>query len=320
MARKKIALIGAGHIGGALAYMLGMNHLGDVVMVDISEGVPEGKALDLTHAAPISGFDCRFTGGADYSLIQDADLIVVTAGLPRKPGMKRDDLISVNTAIIKTVGEHIRRYAPEAYVIVVTNPLDVMVWVMQQVTGFPCSRVVGMAGVLDSTRFRALLAMEFNVSVEDVQACVLGGHGDTMVPLPRYSSVGGIPLPDLIAMGWITQERLEAIVERTRDSGTEIVKLLKTGSAFMAPAASVLQMADSIVNDKKRILPCAAWLNGEYGVEGLYAGVPAILGAGGVEKVIELPLNEAEKTLFEKSIQTVRALVEVARPMLARPN
>ncbi len=323
MARKKIALVGAGHIGGTLAYMSGQKELGDIYLIDVADGLAEGKALDLTHAAPVGGFACTFVGGTDYALMKDADVIVVTAGVPRKPGMKRDDLIGINTGIIKTVAENIKKYAPNAFVIVVTNPLDVMVWVMHQVTGFPPHRVVGMAGILDTTRFRALLAMEFNVSPQDVQACVLGGHGDTMVPLDRFSSVGGIPLHDLIKMGKITKDRLSEIVERTRDSGTEIVKLLKTGSAFMAPAASIVEMIESFVNDKKRVLPCAAHLNGEYGEKDIYAGVPVMLGAGGVEKIIELPLNAEEKALFVKSVQAVRDLVDVARPMLngdAKPN
>lgn len=316
MARKKIALVGAGQIGGALALLIGKKELGDIYLIDINNGMPEGKALDLNHATPVSGFDCRFIGSPDYALMKDADLVVVTAGLPRKPGMSRDDLIGVNTNIIKTVAENIKEYAPNAFVIVVTNPLDVMVWVMQQVTGFPPHRVVGMAGILDSTRFRSLLAMEFNVSVVNVQACVLGGHGDTMLPLQRYSSVGGIPLSDLIEMGWITQARLNEIIERVRDSGTEIVKLLKTGSAFMAPAASILEMVESFISDKKRILPCAAYCNGEYGVNGLYMGVPVIIGAGGVEKIIELRLNAEEKAKFDNSVKAVAALVEVARPMI----
>ncbi len=316
MARKKIALVGAGHIGGALAFMAAQKELGDIYLIDVVEGLAEGKALDLTHATPVGGFACTFVGGTDYALMQDADVVVVTAGVPRKPGMKRDDLIGINTGIIKTVAENIKKYAPKAFVIVVTNPLDVMVWVMQQVTGFPTHQVVGMAGILDTTRFRALLAMEFNVSAQSVEACVLGGHGDTMLPLDRFSSVGGIPLHDLVKMGKITKERLSEIVERTRDSGTEIVKLLKTGSAFMAPAASITEMIESFVNDKKRILPCAAYLNGEYGQKDIYAGVPIILGAGGVEKVIELPLNDEEKALFAKSVQAVRDLVEVAKPML----
>jgi len=317
MARRKIALVGAGQIGGTLALLAGQKELGDIVMVDIVEGVPEGKSLDIFQCSPVEGFNSRLQGGSDYSLISSADVVIVTAGLPRKPGMSRDDLIGVNTGIIKTVGANIKKYAPGAFVIVVTNPLDVMVWVMQQVTGFAPNRVVGMAGVLDSARFRAFLAMEFNVSVEDVSACVLGGHGDMMVPLARYSSVGGVPLPDLVKMGWLTQERLDSIIQRTRDGGAEIVKLLKTGSAFYAPAASAIQMADSYLNDKKRILPCAAYLNGEYGHKDIYAGVPVIIGAGGVEKVIELPLDADEKGMFDSSVNAVSGLMEIARPMLS---
>ena len=276
MARKKIALVGAGQIGGTLALLAGTKELGDIVLIDVAEGIPEGKALDLFQASPVEGFDSKLTGGTDYSLIKDADVVIVTAGIPRKPGMSRDDLIGINTGIIKAAGENIKKYAPNAFVIVITNPLDVMVWVMQQVTGFPTNRVIGMAGVLDSSRFRTFLAMEFNVSVEDVYACVLGGHGDSMVPMVRYSSVAGIPLPDLVKMGWTTQARIDEIVQRTRDGGAEIVKLLKTGSAFYAPAASAILMAESYLKDKKRILPCAAYLNGEYGVKDMYVGVPAV--------------------------------------------
>ena len=313
MARKKIALVGAGQIGGTLALLAGQKGLGDVVLVDVAEGIPDGKALDILQASPVEGFNCNFTGGTDYSLIQGADVVIVTAGIPRKPGMSRDDLIGINTGIVKTAGEGIKKYAPNAFVIVITNPLDVMVWVMQQVTGFPAKRVVGMAGVLDSARFRTFLAMEFNVSVEDVYACVLGGHGDSMVPMVRYSSVGGIPLPDLVKMGWTTKERIDQIVQRTRDGGAEIVKLLKTGSAFYAPAASAITMAESYLKDKKRILPCAAYLNGEYGVKDLYVGVPVVLGAGGVEKIIEMQLNAEEKAMFDASIKAVKDLMEVTK-------
>ncbi|MDP9126826.1 MAG: malate dehydrogenase [Pseudomonadota bacterium] len=318
MARKKIALVGAGQIGGTLALLAGQKELGDVVLVDVAEGIPEGKALDIFQASPVEGFDCGFAGGTDYSLIKGADVVIVTAGVPRKPGMSRDDLIGINTGIVKAAGEGIKKYAPDAFVIVITNPLDVMVWVMQQVTGFPAKKVVGMAGVLDGSRFRTFLAMEFNVSVEDVYACVLGGHGDTMVPLIRYSTVAGIPLPDLVQMGWTTTERIQAIVQRTRDGGAEIVKLLKTGSAFYAPAASAIAMAESYIKDKKRILPCAAYLNGEYGVKDLYVGVPVVIGAGGVEKVVEMQLNADEKAMFDASVKAVQGLVEVTKPMLAK--
>jgi malate dehydrogenase len=318
MARKKIALVGAGQIGGTLALLAGEKELGDVVLVDVAEGIPDGKALDINQASPVEGFDCDFKGGTDYALIQGADVVIVTAGVPRKPGMSRDDLIGINTGIVKAAGEGIKKYAPNAFVIVITNPLDVMVWVMQQVTGFSPKKVAGMAGVLDSSRFRTFLAMEFKVSVEDVYACVLGGHGDSMVPMVRYSSVGGIPLPDLVKMGWTTKERIDQIVQRTRDGGAEIVKLLKTGSAFYAPAASAIAMAESYLKDKKRILPCAAYLNGEYGVKDLYVGVPTVIGAGGIEKIIEMQLNPEEKAMFEASVKAVQGLMDVTRPMLAK--
>jgi malate dehydrogenase len=318
MARKKIALVGAGQIGGTLALLAGQKELGDVVLVDVVEGVPDGKALDIYQASPVEGFDSAYTGGTDYALIKDADVVIVTAGVPRKPGMSRDDLIGINTGIIKAAGENIKKHAPHAFVIVITNPLDVMVWVMQQVTGFPASKVVGMAGVLDGSRFRTFLAMEFGVSVEDVYASVLGGHGDSMVPLVRYSTVAGIPLPDLIKMGWTTKERIDQIVQRTRDGGAEIVKLLKTGSAFYAPAASAIAMAESYLKDKKRILPCAAYLSGEYGVKDLYVGVPVIIGAKGVEKIVEMQLNAEEKAMFDASVNAVKSLMEVTKPMLAK--
>jgi len=318
MARRKIALVGAGQIGGTLALLAGEKELGDVVLVDVAEGIPDGKALDIFQASPVEGFNCNFSGGTDYSLIAGADVVIVTAGIPRKPGMSRDDLIGINTGIVKAAGEGIKKHAPNAFVIVITNPLDVMVWVMQQVTGFKANKVVGMAGVLDSARFRSFLAMEFKVSVEDVYACVLGGHGDSMVPMVRYSSVGGIPLPDLVKMGWTTKERIDSIVQRTRDGGAEIVKLLKTGSAFYAPAASAIKMAESYLKDKKRILPCAAYLNGEYGVKDLYVGVPCVIGAGGVEKIVEMQLNTEEKAMFDASVKAVQGLMEVTKPMLAK--
>ena len=319
MAQKKIALVGAGQIGGTLALLLGEKKLADVVvLVDVAEGIPEGKALDIYQASSVEGFSCVFKGSTDYSEIADAHVVIVTAGVPRKPGMSRDDLIGINTGIIKAVGENIRKYAPNAFVIVITNPLDVMVWVMQQVTGFPTNRVVGMAGVLDSARFRTFLAMELNVSVEDVYACVLGGHGDMMVPMVRYSSVAGIPLPDVVKMGWLSQEKLDSIVQRTRDGGAEIVKLLKTGSAFYAPAAAAIRMAESYLCDEKRILPCAAYLNGEYGVNGLYAGVPVVIGARGVERVIEMQLNPEERAMFDASVKAVHDLMDVTKPILAK--
>ncbi|MDE2030269.1 MAG: malate dehydrogenase [Alphaproteobacteria bacterium] len=316
MARNKIALVGAGQIGGTLALLAGLKQLGDVVLCDIVEGVPQGKALDLVEATPVEGFDAKYAGSNDYAAIAGADVVIVTAGVPRKPGMSRDDLIGINTGVIKTVAENIKKYAPKAFVIVVTNPLDVMVWVMQQVSGLPTSHVVGMGGVLDSSRFRTFLSMEFNVSIKDVYACVLGGHGDSMVPMVRYSSIAGIPLPDLIKMGWTTQERIDQIVQRTRDGGAEIVKHLKTGSAFYAPAASAISMAESYLKDKKRILPCAAYVQGEYGVKDMYVGVPVVIGAGGVEKVVEMQLNADEKAMFDKSVNAVKTLTEVAKGML----
>ena len=313
MARKKIALVGAGQIGGTLALLAGQKQLGDIVMVDIMEGVPQGKALDIAEASPVEGFDANLTGSNDYSAIKGADVVIVTAGVPRKPGMSRDDLIGINTGVIKTVGEAIKANAPNAFVIVITNPLDVMVGIMQEVTGFKPEKVVGMAGVLDSARFRYFLSEEFKVSVEDVSAFVLGGHGDTMVPLTRYSTVAGIPLPDLVKMGWTTQEKLDKIVQRTRDGGAEIVALLKTGSAFYAPASSAIAMAESYLLDKKRVLPCAAKLSGQYGIDGLYIGVPVVIGANGVEKIIEVSFTADEKAMFDKSVESVKALCEVAK-------
>ena len=313
MARKKIALVGAGQIGGTLALLAAQKQLGDVVLVDVAEGVPQGKALDLAQLAPVAGFDSALSGSNDYAAIQDADVIIVTAGIPRKPGMSRDDLIGINTGIIKTVGDNIKKYAPNAFVIVITNPLDVMVGIMQEVTGFDPKKVVGMAGVLDSARFRHFLADEFKVSVEDVTAFVLGGHGDTMVPLTRYSTVAGIPLPDLVKMGWTTQDKLDKIVQRTRDGGAEIVGLLKTGSAFYAPAISAIAMAESYLLDKKRVLPCAAQLNGEYGIKNLYIGVPVVIGAKGVEKIVEVSFTADEQAMFDKSVEAVKSLCDVAK-------
>ena len=311
MSRRKVSLIGAGQIGGTLALLAGLKELGDIVLVDVAEGVPQGKALDIAEAAPVEGFDGAFIGSNDYAAIKDSDVVIVTAGIPRKPGMSRDDLIGINSGIIQTVGENIKKYAPKAFVIVITNPLDVMVEVMQRVTGLPSHMVVGMAGVLDSARFRFFLSEEFGVSVEDVSAFVLGGHGDTMVPLTRYSTVGGVPLPDLVKMGWSTQAKIDQIVQRTRDGGAEIVNLLKTGSAFYAPAAAAIAMAESFLKDKKRVLPCAAKLNGEYGVKGLYIGVPVVIGAKGVEKIIEIELNAEEKKMFDHSVEAVKGLMQV---------
>ncbi|MEZ5833336.1 MAG: malate dehydrogenase [Dongiaceae bacterium] len=315
MARSKIALVGAGQIGGTLALLAGLKDLGDVVLFDVVEGVPQGKALDLAQASPVEGFDAAYVGTNKYDALKGADVVIVTAGIPRKPGMSRDDLIATNAKVIDTVGKNIKKQCPKAFVIVITNPLDVMVFVMQEASGLPASRVVGMAGVLDSARFRYFLADEFKVSVEDVTAFVLGGHGDSMVPLVRYSTVAGIPLPDLIKMGWTTKERVDAIVQRTRDGGAEIVNLLKTGSAFYAPASSAISMAESYLKDKRRVLPCAAMLNGEYGVKGLYVGVPVIIGANGVEKVVEIDLNKAEQVMFDKSVAAVRGLIDVVRKL-----
>lgn len=317
MARSKIALVGSGQIGGTLALLAGLKELGDIVLFDVVDGVPQGKALDLAEMAPIEGYDIRVRGGNDYSAIAGADVVIVTAGVPRKPGMSRDDLIGINTKVVSEVGRNIRTYCPNAFVITITNPLDAMVWVMREATGFPHCRVVGMAGVLDSARFRCFLAEEFGVSVEDVTAFVLGGHGDSMVPLARYSTVAGIPLPDLIRMGWTTQERLDRIVQRTRDGGAEIVSLLKTGSAFYAPASAAILMAEAYLKDKKRVLPCAAWLDGQYGVKELYVGVPVVIGAKGVERIVEIALDPEEKILFDNSVASVRGLVDVARRVQA---
>jgi malate dehydrogenase len=315
MARNKIALVGAGQIGGTLALLAGLKDLGDVVLFDVVEGVPQGKSLDIAQAAPVEGFDAAYVGTNTYDALNGADVVIVTAGIPRKPGMSRDDLIATNAKVIETVGQNIKKQCPKAFVIVITNPLDVMVYVMQEASGLPAARVVGMAGVLDSARFRHFLATEFKVSVEDVTAFVLGGHGDTMVPLIRYSTVAGIPVPDLIKMGWTSQEKIDAIVQRTRDGGAEIVNLLKTGSAFYAPASSAIAMAESYLKDKRRVLPCAAMLNGEYGVQGLYVGVPVIIGANGVEKVVEIDLNKAEQAMFDKSVAAVRGLIDVVRKL-----
>jgi malate dehydrogenase len=317
MSRSKIALIGAGQIGGTLALLAGLKELGDVMLCDVVEGVPQGKALDLVQASPVEGFDAKISGSNDYAAIKGADVIIVTAGVPRKPGMSRDDLIGINAKIVSQVGAAIKANAPEAFVICITNPLDVMVMVMRDATGLPHHRVIGMAGVLDSARFRYFLADEFQVSVEDVTAFVLGGHGDSMVPLVRYSTVAGIPLPDLVKMGWTTQARLDAIVQRTRDGGGEIVNLLKTGSAFYAPASSAIAMAESYLRDKKRVLPAAAFLTGQYGVKDLYVGVPVVIGAKGVERIVEITLNAEEKAEFDKSVAAVRSLCEVGRKLLA---
>ena len=315
MARSKIALIGAGNIGGTLAQLIGLKELGDVVVFDILKGIPQGKSLDIAQSSPIEGFDARVVGANSYAQIKGADVVIVTAGVARKPGMSRDDLIGINTSVMISVGQGIKKNCPGAFVICITNPLDAMVGVLREASGLPHNRVVGMAGVLDSARFRYFLAQEFNVSVEDVTAFVLGGHGDTMVPLERYSTVAGIPLPDLVAMKWTTRKRLDAIIQRVRDGGAEIVGLLKTGSAFYAPASAAVEMAESFLKDKRRVLPCAAYLSGEYGVKGLYVGAPCIIGAKGVEKVIEIKLDRAEKSRFNKSVAAVRSLVAVTKKL-----
>jgi malate dehydrogenase len=309
MARKKIALIGAGQIGGTLAHLIGLKELGDVVLFDIAEGIPQGKSLDIAQSTPIECNDTRYLGANSYEAMNGADVCIVTAGVPRKPGMSRDDLLSINLKVMEQVGAGIKKYAANAFIICITNPLDAMVWALQKYCGLPKQMVVGMAGVLDSSRFRYFLAEEFNVSVEDVTAFVLGGHGDTMVPLVRYSTIAGIPLPDLVRMGWTTQARIDEIVERTRNGGGEIVNYLKTGSAFYAPASSAIAMAESYLRDKKRVVPCASYLNGEYGVKDLYVGVPVVIGAKGVERIVEIDLNGSERSMFEKSVDSVRGLV-----------
>ncbi len=313
MARPKIALIGAGQIGGTLAHLVALKELGDVVLFDIADGVPQGKALDIAESGPVEGFDAALKGTNDYADIAGADVCIVTAGVPRKPGMSRDDLLGINLKVMKSVGEGIRDNAPDAFVICITNPLDAMVWALQQYSGLPAKKVVGMAGVLDAARFRHFLSLEFDVSMKDVTAFVLGGHGDTMVPLTRYSTVGGIPLPDLVEMGWTTQDNLDAIVQRTRDGGAEIVGLLKTGSAFYAPASSAIEMAEAYLKDQKRLLPCAAWVDGALGLNGMYVGVPTIIGAGGIERVVDIKLNKDEQAMFDKSVDAVKGLVKACK-------
>ena len=313
MARPKIALIGAGQIGGTLAHLAAIKELGDVVLFDIAEGVPQGKALDIAQSGPAEGFDASLKGTQSYSDIAGADVCIVTAGVPRKPGMSRDDLLGINLKVMKSVGEGIREHAPNAFVICITNPLDAMVWALREFSGLPHQKVCGMAGVLDSARFRHFLAEEFNVSMRDVTAFVLGGHGDTMVPLARYSTVAGVPLPDLVEMGWTTQERLDAIIQRTRDGGAEIVGLLKTGSAFYAPATSAIEMAEAYIKDQKRLLPCAAYCKGEFGLDGMYVGVPTIIGSGGIERIADIKLNAEEQLMFDNSVNAVNGLVEACK-------
>jgi malate dehydrogenase len=313
MARPKIALIGAGQIGGTLAHLAAIKELGDIVLFDISEGTPQGKALDIAESGPSEGFDATLKGTNDYADIAGADVCIVTAGVPRKPGMSRDDLLGINLKVMKSVGEGIAQHAPNAFVICITNPLDAMVWALQQFSGLPVEKVVGMAGVLDSARFRHFLSVEFGVSMKDVTAFVLGGHGDTMVPLARYSTVAGIPLPDLVSMGWTSQEKLDQIIQRTRDGGAEIVGLLKTGSAFYAPATSAIEMAEAYLKDQKRVLPCAAYVKGAFGLDGLYVGVPTVIGAGGIEKVIDIKLGAEEQVMFDKSVDAVKGLVAACK-------
>jgi malate dehydrogenase len=315
MARKKIALIGAGNIGGTLAHLIGLKELGDVVLFDIVKGMPAGKALDLVESSPVEGFDAEMKGASSYSAIRGADVVIVTAGVARKPGMSRDDLIGINTGVMQSVGEGIKKYCPDAFVICITNPLDAMVGVLRVAAGLKANKCVGMAGVLDSARFRYFLAEEFDVSVEDVTAFVLGGHGDTMVPLTRYSTVAGIPLPDLVKMGWTTQKRLDAIVQRTRMGGGEIVELLGTGSAFYAPASSAIAMAEAYLKDKKRVLPAAAYLTGQYGVKNLYVGVPVVIGAGGIERIVEVKFTAPELAAFRKSVEAVENLVAITKKL-----
>ena len=313
MARPKIALIGAGQIGGTLAHLAAIKELGDVVLFDIAPGTPEGKALDIAESGPSEGFDAAMSGTQSYTDIAGADVCIVTAGVPRKPGMSRDDLLGINLKVMKSVGEGIRDHAPNAFVICITNPLDAMVWALREFSGLPHEKVCGMAGILDSARFRYFLSLEFKVSMKDVSAFVLGGHGDTMVPLARYSTVGGIPLPDLVSMGWTTQDRLDAIVQRTRDGGAEIVGLLKTGSAFYAPATSAIEMAEAYLKDQKRVLPCAAYCDGEFGLKGMYVGVPTVIGANGIEKIIEIEMDKDETAMFNSSVNAVKGLVEACK-------
>ena len=315
MARKKIALIGGGQIGGTLAHLVALKELGDVVMFDIAEGLPQGKSLDLSQAGPIDGYNAKLKGTNSYADTKGADVVIVTAGVPRKPGMSRDDLLGINLKVMASVGEGIKANAPDAFVVCITNPLDAMVWALRQFSGLPHNKVVGMAGVLDSARFRFFLAEEMNVSVEDVSAFVLGGHGDTMVPMPRFSTVAGIPLPELVKMGWIKQERLDQIIQRTRDGGAEIVGLLKTGSAYYAPATAGVAMAESYLKDQKRILPCAAYVNGSYGVKDLYVGVPTVIGEKGVERIVELELTAEEKAALAKSADSVKGLIDACKKL-----
>ena len=313
MARAKIALIGAGMIGGTLAHIAAREGLGDVVLFDIVDGVPQGKALDLAEATPVIGSDVALKGASDYAGIAGADVAIVTAGVPRKPGMSRDDLLGINLKVMKAVGDGLKTHAPGAFVICITNPLDAMVWALREFSGLPHNKVIGMAGVLDSARFRYFLAEALGVSVQDIHAWTLGGHGDDMVPMVRHSTVGGLPLPEIVRQGLLSQEALDAIVKRTRGGGGEIVALLKTGSAFYAPAESAIAMARAYLKDEKRVLPCAAHLSGQYGLSDLYVGVPTVIGAGGVERILEFPLDEAERAMFAKSVDSVRGLIAACK-------
>ena len=315
MARKKIALIGGGQIGGTLAHLISLKELGDVVIFDIAEGLPQGKALDLGQSGPVEGFNAKLKGTNSYADIAGADVVIVTAGVPRKPGMSRDDLVAINLKVMAAVGEGIKAHAPNAFVICITNPLDAMVWALQKFSGVPHKKIVGMAGVLDSARFRHFLGEELGVSVEDVSAFVLGGHGDTMVPMPRFSTVAGISLPELVKMGWIKQERLDQIIQRTRDGGAEIVGLLKTGSAYYAPATSAIVMAESYLKDQKRVLPCAVHVDGPYGIKDLYVGLPVVIGEGGIERIVELELTAAEKDALGKSAGSVQGLIDTCKKL-----
>ena len=313
MGRAKIALIGAGNIGGTLAHLAAVKELGDIVVFDIADGLPQGKSLDIAECGPVAGFDVKLRGANDYAEIEDSDICIVTAGVARKPGMSRDDLLGINLKVMKSVGEGIAKFAPNAFVICITNPLDAMVWALQKFSKLPTHKVVGMAGILDSARFRHFLSEEFNVSMRDVSAFVLGGHGDTMVPLTRYSTIAGIPLPDLVEMGWTTSEKLETIIQRTRDGGAEIVGLLKTGSAFYAPATAAIEMAEAYLKDQKRVLPCAAYVENAYGLDGTYVGVPTIIGSSGIEKIINIKLDKEEKAMFDKSVEAVNGLIEACK-------
>jgi malate dehydrogenase len=315
MPRRKIALIGGGQIGGTLAHLVALKELGDVVLFDIVEGLPQGKTLDIAQAGPIEGYDAHFKGTNSYADIAGADVVIVTAGVARKPGMSRDDLLGINLKVMAAVGDGIKSHAPDAFVICITNPLDAMVWALRQFSGHPHEKIIGMAGVLDSARFRHFLAEEMKVSVEDVSAFVLGGHGDTMVPMPRFSTVAGIPLPELVKMGWIKQDRLDQIVQRTRDGGAEIIGLLKTGSAFYAPATAAIAMAESFLKDKKRVLPCAAYVNGPYGIKDLYVGMPVVIGENGVERIVELELTAEERTALAKSAESVKGLIDACKKL-----